>query len=169
MDRRSEMTAREYAASLGLAKMGRGRMSPAAKQAIAKAESEGVVFKLPAHVLAAQERAESGPKRIRKASTPNNSREAVIVEGKPSNAVKLGEDGKPTHPPLSWYEKVFAFGNFVCNPQGMTLRVVSEFPDSEGFTHFIDKTGKKWHAKVNGSWGVRKGWPEGGVSVSDDN
>jgi hypothetical protein len=142
-------------------------MSPAAKEAIAKAESEGVVFKLPAHVLAAQERAESGPKRQRKPSTPSNSRETVIVGGKPTNTVKLGEDGQPTHPPLSWYERVFSFGNFVCDPEGKTLRVVSEFADSEGFTHFIDKTGKQWKAKVNASWGVRQGWPTG-VPSSDN-
>lgn len=37
-------TRREYAASLGLAKMGRGKFSTAAKEAIAKAEAEGIKF-----------------------------------------------------------------------------------------------------------------------------
>lgn len=38
------MTKREYAVSLGLAKPTRGRMSSAAKEAIAKKEAEGYVF-----------------------------------------------------------------------------------------------------------------------------
>lgn len=38
------MTKREYAVSLGLATMGRGRLSREAHAAIAKAEAEGMVF-----------------------------------------------------------------------------------------------------------------------------
>jgi hypothetical protein len=91
-----------------------------------------------------------------------------LVGGKPSNTVKLGEDGQPVHPPMSWYEKVFAFGNFVCDPQGKTLRVISEFADDEGFTHFIDKTGKKWKAKVNASWGVRQDWSKSAASTDNN-
>lgn len=166
VDKRSEMTAREYAVSLGLAKMGRGRMSPAAKAAIAKAESEGVSFKLPPHVIAAQERA-ANPKRTRKPKVIATVQdESVDFRGNPNP--QNSYDGKQDRPGMEWYQEKFAFGNFVCNPEGLTLRVVCERMDAEGFTHFIDKTGKKWKAKVNASWGTRKGWPQGGVSTNDN-
>jgi hypothetical protein len=168
MDKRSEMTAREYAASLGLAKMGRGRMSPLAKAAIAKAESEGVTFKLPAHVLAAQERETNGPKRVRKAHTPKAETGRVVREGKLTDKVVTSDyDGKPVHPSEDWYRKTFYVGAYVSNPEGMTLFCVTNEPDSEGFTHFVDKHAKKWKAKVNASWGTRKGWPQGGTSIDN--
>lgn len=162
IDKRSEMTAREYAASLGLAKMGRGRMSPHAKAAIAKAESEGVVFKVPAHILAQQER-EANPKRKRKPTTVKAG--SVDFRGRANPADPY--DGKTNRPDQDWYERVFAFGNFVCNPEGLTLRVTCERMDAEGFTHFIDAHGKGKKAKVNGSWGTRQGWPKGGISAND--
>lgn len=169
MDKRSEMTAREYAASLGLAKMGRGRMSPDAKAAIAKAESEGVTFKLPAHILAAQEREANGPKRTRKPRPEANTHEPVIVGGKFSDKVVTSDyDGKPVHPPVSWYKALFYVGSYVCDPQGRTLFCISNEPDSEGFTRFVDKAGKVWKAKVNASWGTRPGWPNGGISAEDN-
>lgn len=168
-DKRSEMTAREYIVSLGLGKMGKGRMSQPAKEAIAKAESEGVTFKLPAHVIAAQERA-ANPKQKRKPKvTKNTVHEPVIRGGKFSNDVPVSDyDGKPTLPSVSWYKRTFYVGAFVVNPEGMTLLCISNEPDSEGFTYFVDKYGKKWKAKVNASWGTRKGWPQGGISVTDN-
>ena len=158
------MTAREYAHSLGLAKLGRGRLSPAAVEAIEKAKNEGMEFLPSASEIAkleAEKRQAEG--RTRKKPRVTNH-EPVIVGGKPTDKVKLGEDGLPVHPPVSWYERLFAFGNFVVNPEGMTLRVVTEGPDAAGFTHFIDKAGKFWKAKVNASWGSSSGWPTGDVA-----
>src|SRR5438874_345383 len=104
----AEMTKREYAVSLGLAKMGRGRMSPAAMTAIAKAESEGVTFAEPAHVIAARERVENS-KRTRKprSETVTASTDSVDFRGRPNPAAF---DGTPNRPDASWYERMFAFG-----------------------------------------------------------
>lgn len=151
-DKRSEMTAREYAASLGLAKMGRGRLSPAAKEAISKAEKDGVTFKLPAHVVAAQEREKNGPKR------KSRTTRAVVMS-------KTGEthsqnDRYPHGDISEWYKANFTFGAFVRNDEGKTLRVTSEFPDAKGYTHFIDAAGLRFKAIVNARWGTAKGWPE---------
>lgn len=154
--RTDEMTAREYAVSLGLAKMGRGRMSPLATAAIDEAIANGVTFKEPAHVIAARERAEN-PKRTRKPRVETVSVGNVDFRGNPNPADP--HDGTPNRPDKAWYERVFGFGNFVCNPQGLTLRVTCEKMDAEGFTSFIDNHGKGWKAKVNASWGVRQGWP----------
>ena len=165
IDKRSEMTAREYAVSLGLAKMGRGRMSPLAKAAIGKAEKEGVTFKLPAHVIAQMER-EANPKRVRKGKKPVNAEtDAVDFRGNPNPPDPY--DGTPNRPSQEWYDRMFAFGNFVCNPQGLTLRVTCEKMDAEGFTHFIDAHGAHKKARVYGSWGIRQGWPKGGISTND--
>lgn len=55
-------TPRDYAASLGLAKAGaRGRLSTAAKDAIAKAKAGGMVFDDPTYVV---KRAESKPRPV---------------------------------------------------------------------------------------------------------
>lgn len=139
-----DMTPREYAVSLRLAKMGKGRMSPAAHAAIKAAEDKGVVFKVPAHILAAQERA-ANPKRKKSPKADN---------------VVPAADGGPTGPSEEWLNGTFAFGNFVRNPEGVTLRVTSETPDSTGFTHFITEAGLRKKAKVNARWGTAKGWPE---------
>lgn len=141
-DPRNEMTAREYAVSLGLAKPTKGRMSPVALARIAQAEKEGVVFKEPAHVIAARERA-ANPKRKRKPDTSSHA-----------------YDNKPTGPSAEWLNGTFAFGNFVRNPEGVTLRVTSEFPDKDGYTYFINQEGLRKKAKVNARWGTAKGWPE---------
>lgn len=152
-DARSKMTAREYAASLNLAKMGKGRLSPAAHAAIKAAEAEGVTFKLPAHVIAAQEREKNGPKR--------NRRPAMPVPTSPRSAAdKHSADDRHPHADISeWFKANFGFGSFVRNPQGKTMRVTSEFPDVEGYTHFVDEAGKRFKAIVNGQWGTSKGWP----------
>lgn len=160
-----EMTKREYAVSLGLAKMGRGRMSPAAMAAIAKAESEGVAFAEPAHVIAARERA-ANPKRTRK-PRPQNTVNSDSVDFRGNLNPLDPHDGTPNRPNQAWYERMFSFGNFVCTPQGLTLRVTCEKMDAEGFTHFIDAHGTRKKARVNAGWGVREGWPKGGISTDN--
>lgn len=160
-DKRSEMTAREYAVSIGLAKMGRGKMSAPAYAAIAEAESEGVTFKEPAHVTAARERSEN-PKRKRKGANPVN---AEVVANSDGAEIRVTDDGRTQERhgehwfSPGWFQKTMYFGAFVCNPEGKTLRVISERPNAEGFTYFIDVNGKQYKAKVHARWGVRQGWP----------
>lgn len=169
--RTNEMTAREYAHSLGLAKLGRGRLSPAAKEAIREATANGVVF-LPSASERAKAEAElrkaEGRTRKPKATTPVDTVNGVIRGGKFSkDVVKSDYDGKPVHPSVDWYRRTFYVGAYVVNSEGMTMFCISNEPDSEGFTHFVDKTGKKWKAKVNGSWGTRPGWANGGTSAEN--
>lgn len=159
----SEMTAREYAVNLGLAKPTRGRMSPAAYEAISKAEKRGVTFKLSASKLAEIARKDQPlSKRVM-----SDSHKAALAAGRARAAAE--KSGVITMPEKhergqmhsqEWYEKTFKDGAFVCNPAGITFKVVSDNVDKNGFTHLIDKAGKKCKAKVNASWGVRKGWPE---------
>ena len=118
IDKRSEMTAREYAVSLGLAKMGRGRMSPLAKAAIGKAEKEGVTFKLPAHVIAQMER-EANPKRVRKGKKPVNAEtDAVDFRGNPNPP-------DPYDPGTTWCQVVWR-----CGHNRLPARSLPRFPGS---------------------------------------
>lgn len=163
------MTAREYAHSLGLAKLGRGRLSPAAKAEIAKAEKNGIVF-LPSASERAKAEAElrkaEGRTRKPKATTPVDTAKAVIRGGKFSNDVVVSDyDGKSVHPSVDWYQNVFGVGKYVVNPEGQTLFCISNEPDSEGWTRFVDKAGKVWKYRVNAMWGTRPGWTSGGTSA----
>lgn len=184
----TDMTAREYAASLGLAKLGRGRMSPAAKAAIAKAESQGITFKLSNSAVymaeLAQRRANGEVIRrgrrpsattTPKAVTAKKPRGKRVLTSEHIAAMQAGRNKAKQEAageilPLDasekgrsyseeWYQKTFAVGNFVCSRDGQTYQVLSQ-KDADGFTHFLDIDGRKWKAKVNASWGVRKGFPE---------
>jgi hypothetical protein len=96
-------TEREWLASQGLAKLGRGRFSAEAKAALAKAKAEGMVFDKTALELAREAR-QNKPKRERKAiqSTPKESRpsqdsydaKAVRAWGEQTGAIEKGRRGK---------------------------------------------------------------------------
>jgi len=189
------MTKREYAVSLGLAKPARGRMSPAAYDAIAKAESEGMVFRksnTEAYKEDLERRRASGEviRRGRKStgvskasvSTPQPKVKRVLtpehIAAMQAGRKKAKLEGQGAILPLEdhekggsysqeWYDRVFQVDNFVCSPDGYTLKV-TKLKDASGYTYFVDKYGKSWKAKVNASWGTRKGWPTGGKSADND-
>lgn len=171
IDERNAMTAREYAHSLGLAKLGRGKLSQDARDAIAKAESEGVTFQPSASDVAkaeAEARKAEGRTRKPKATTPNNTPNSVIVGGKfTDKVVKSDYDGASLHPSVEWFRKTFYVGAYVSTPTGQTLFCISNEPDSEGWCRFVDKAGKVWKYRVNAMWGVRKGWTTGGESTEN--
>jgi hypothetical protein len=178
----SNMTKRDYAVSLGLAKKSRGRMSPAAYAAIEAAEKAGVKFQPSATELAAQERTE---RLARGEIVKRGYRKGQLASEAPARAktakaevvstkiyAVVHQDKKPSkHLPAphergrgfsdEWYERLFQFGQFVCNPEGETLRVTSPgYPDEQGFTHFIDRHQVAKKARVTSSWGSATGFPE---------
>lgn len=75
-------TKREYLVSLGLAKAGRGRFSGEAKAALAKAESEGVVF---SDGKVASDSPESEPKAPRSVSTKGEGQAFQVYKPEPVN------------------------------------------------------------------------------------
>lgn len=193
----SRMTAREYAVSLGLAKPARGKMSASAYSAIAKAESQGVTFQKSASELAKEDvaRRRASGEVVRRGRKPSATKKAVSVNvvktekkkrvlteehkaAMQAGRVKAKLEGQGAVLPLEehekggtysqdWYDRVFQVDAFVCMPDGRTLKVTKR-KDASDYTHFVDKEGKTWKAKVNGMWGVRKGWPTGGVSVGNN-
>jgi hypothetical protein len=165
----SSMTAREFAAGLGLAKLGKGKLSAAAQDAIKAEEAQGTVFKLPAHIVAAQERA-AKPKAKR---TMTDEHKAALAAGRAAAITRpVRTDAEPIETNVSvdisdWYVTNFQVGNYVRNPEGKTLKVTAMRTEDGEYTYFVDVHGKRFKAKVNARWGTAKGWAKKAPAITD--
>lgn len=117
------MTRREYAASLGLAIAGaRGKLSRDAHEAIAKAETEGMVFTDTQYTINLKRKDEPKPVKV----TPARDADVLtVVRTYPTDTVWVGKDSKGTTVSANYKQicnncKVSLAGHDCVNPSTLT-------------------------------------------------